>query len=72
MTYDIYLKNELIQNHLFSKTIFCHKSSFVKTTFMSHFKKFYLKVVFTKDDFHMFFKFKKNLVKSCLLCRKSK
>ena len=51
----------------FSKTIFGQKSSFVKTTFMSHFKKIYLKVVFTKDDFHVFFEFKKNLVKSRLL-----
>ena len=30
---------------------------------MSDFKKHYLKVVFCKDDFYVFFKFKKNLNK---------
>ena len=36
------------------KTKFGQKSSFVKTTFMSDLKKNYLKVVFCKDDFHVF------------------
>jgi hypothetical protein len=30
------------------------KSSFIKTTFRYDFKIFFLKVVFTKDDFHVF------------------
>ena len=56
-SYDIYLKNGLIQNCLFQRR-FLFKS-LVKITFTSYFKKIYL-----KDDFHVFFKFKKNLVKS--------
>ena len=49
---------------------FGQKSSFVKTTFTSDFFFFFkcLKVVFTKDDFHVFKKkLKKDLVKSHFL-----